>query len=116
MRAHFIAAAVIALASTSAQAAEADLFGQVAAMSAEDLQAKRGGTETADWSSSVLQGNESMAAGTNSGNISLGGGAKYSGTIAPAQVNGNNGITAVMQNTGDLVNMNNITSVNVYTR
>lgn len=112
MRAQLIlAAALIGI----AHAAQAGPFDQEAAVAAEDLDAKRGGTEAV--SGSLFQSNESALSGSNTGNISVGGGSgKYSGTIAPAQVTGNHGITAVMQNTGDLVNMNNATSVNVYMR
>lgn len=114
MRAHaMLAAGLLCLAPVLAWA---DPFDDQAAVTAEDLQNRRGGTEPTI-SGSLVQGNDSSLSGTNTGNISVGGGAaKYSGTIAPAQVNGNNGITAVMQNTGDLVNMNNATSVNVYMR
>jgi hypothetical protein len=119
MRAHSLVAAVLCgLAATPpAQAAETALFGDAQAVSADDLGAKRGGTETSAISGSLIQGNDSSLSGTNTGNVSVGGSAaKSSGTIAPATVTGNHGITAVMQNTGDLVNMNNATSVNVYMR
>lgn len=119
MRGYLIWAAALAglAAVPPAHAAEADLFGDAPAIAADELNGKRGGTETAPISGSLIQGNDSSLSGTNNGSISMGGGAgKFSGTIAPAQVTGNNGITAVMQNTGDLVNMNNATSVNVYMR
>lgn len=97
--------------------AEDLLFG-AEAVSAEDLDHRRGGTETTPAiSNSLIQSNESELNAANTGNISVGsGGAKASGTIHQAQVTGNHGITAVMQNTGDLVNFNNATSVNVYLR
>lgn len=114
MRAHIILAAALVCLATAAQA---DPFDKEAAVSSDELDGKRGGTETAPISGSLFQGNESALSGTNTGNIGVSGGStKYSGTIAPAQVMGNHGITAVMQNTGDLVNMNNATSVNVYMR
>jgi hypothetical protein len=116
MRVHLIlAAALLALAQTAT--ADELTFGQKA-VAEDELAGKRGGTDTTSGiSNSLLQSNDSALTGTNNGNISVGGGAaKYSGVIAPAQVTGNNGITAVMQNTGDLVNMNNATSVNVYMR
>lgn len=113
MRKHLTLAAALVLAAPAA--AVAGPFDHEAALAADELDGKRGGTETI--SGSLFQGNDSTLSGTNNGNISVGGGAgKYSGTIAPAQVTGNHGITAVMQNTGDLVNMNNATSVNVYMR
>lgn len=114
MRTHLIlAVGLICL----APAALAGPFDGETAVAVGDLEGKRGGTETSAISGSLFQSNESNLSGSNAGNVSVGGGsAKYSGTIAPAQVTGNNGITAVMQNTGDLVNMNNATSVNVYMR
>jgi hypothetical protein len=119
MRAHMIvAAALLTLPPTVAvHAAESSPFGNETAVTADDLGGKRGGSDTSSLSGSLIQGNDSSLSGTNTGSISVGGAAgKYSGTIAPAQVIGNHGITAVMQNTGDLVNMNNATSVNVYMR
>lgn len=114
MRAHLmLAAGLICL----APAAVAGPFDGETAVTADELGSKRGGTETAPISGSLFQSNGSDLSGTNTGNVSVGGGsAKYSGTISPAQVSGNNGITAVMQNTGDLVNMNNSTSLNIYMR
>ncbi|MGE5515731.1 MAG: hypothetical protein ACM31D_07885 [Bacteroidota bacterium] len=112
MRTHLILAAGLIL---LAPAAWAGPFDTEPAVSATDLDGKRGGSET-PISGSLFQSNDSNLSGSNAGSISVGGGMKYSGTIAPAQVIGNNGITAVMQNTGDLVNMNNATSVNVYMR
>lgn len=112
MRTHLILAAGLIF---SAPVAWAGPFDAEPAVSAADLDSKRGGTDT-PISGSLFQNNESNLSGSNAGSISVGGGVKYSGTIAPAQVNGNSGITAVMQNTGDLVNMNNATSVNVYMR
>ncbi|HLO77337.1 MAG TPA: hypothetical protein VK196_12855 [Magnetospirillum sp.] len=117
MRAHLILAAALVAMAQAAGATEAAPFDQATAVSPEDLGGSRGGTETPNISGSLLQSNDSNLSGTNNGSISVGGGSgKYSGLIAPAQVSGNNGITAVMQNTGDLVNMNNATSVNVYMR
>ncbi|MEW5728004.1 MAG: hypothetical protein AB1918_09280 [Pseudomonadota bacterium] len=113
MRATFILAACLAFAGP-AVAEEELAFGEV--MEAAELNSQRGGTETAtEINGSVLQTNETSQSGTNNGSISIGGGAaKVSGTIEQATVAGNRGITAVMQNTGDLVNMNNATSVNVF--
>lgn len=113
MRTHLmLAAGLIVLA--AAPAAMAGPFDGEAAVGADDLNGKRGGTAT---SGSLAQGNYTDQSATNNGSVSVGGAAsKYTGGIAPAQVTGNHGITAVMQNTGDLVNMNNSTSVNVYMR
>lgn len=89
-----------------------DLFAE-GAVAAGELSTSRGGTD----GGTLVQANESTLNGSNTGNVGVSGGAqKYSGTIAPATVTNNHGITAVMQNTGDLVNMNNATSVNVYMR
>jgi hypothetical protein len=111
----FAAGLLAAGLSTAALAEDTDLFGSDQAVALEELDHNRGGTESI--SNSLIQGNETDLSGTNSGDVSVGsGGAKYSGTIAPATVTGNHGITAVMQNTGDLVNINNATSVNVYLR
>ncbi|MBX9635491.1 MAG: hypothetical protein K2X44_10975 [Magnetospirillum sp.] len=117
MRAPLILAAGLIFACLAPAGAEpvAQLF-PGAAIAADELAAKRGGTET-NISGSLLQSNDSTLNAANTGDVSISGGAqKYSGTIAPASVTGNHGITAVMQNTGDLVNMNNATSVNVYMR
>lgn len=114
MRTHLMLAAGL-LCLAMAPAAVARPFDDEAAVAADELDGKRGGTAIP--SGSLFQSNESALSGTNAGNVSVSGGAaKASGTIAPAQVVGNHGITAVMQNTGDLVNMNNATSVNVYMR
>lgn len=114
MRVHLIlAVALIGL----TQAARAEEFSFGPAVPADELSGKRGGTDTSSGgiSNSLFQSNDSALNGTNNGSIAIGGGgAKFSGLISPTQVTGNNGITAVMQNTGDLVNMNNATSVNVY--
>jgi hypothetical protein len=114
MRAHLmLAAGLLCL----APAAFAGPFDDQTAVAADELDGKRGGTGTSPISGSLFQTNESDLSGSNVGSIGVGpGGAKYSGTIAPAQVMGNHGITAVMQNTGDMVNMNNATSVNIYMR
>ncbi|MBC7906405.1 MAG: hypothetical protein H7Y60_06610 [Rhodospirillaceae bacterium] len=111
MRAPLILAAGLMVATLAPAMAE-DLF-QDAAIAPDELSANRGGTD----GGTLVQANDSTLSGSNTGNVSVGGGAqKYSGTIAPATVTNNHGITAVMQNTGDLVNMNNATSVNVYMR
>lgn len=94
-----------------AVAAEAWADDLPCAVEAGEMNAMRGG---ADISDSLLMSNDSALNGSNTGSISLDHATKSSGTIHDATVMGNHGITAVMQNTGDLVNMNNATSVNVY--
>jgi hypothetical protein len=88
------------------------------ALSAAELDGSRGGTETAlELNGSLIQTNESTLTATNAGSIGVGyGGQKSNGQISAATVTGNHGITSLMQNTGDLVNFNNATSVNVYLR
>ncbi len=93
-----------------------DLFGKP--LAADSLAAERGGTDAGmTVSDSVLQSNTTSQTPTNNGGVSLSGDAvKLSGTIYSATVAGNRGLTTVMQNTGDLVNLSNATSVNVYLR
>jgi hypothetical protein len=117
MRAPLALAICLAIAGPTGAATADELFDDPGeALAAAELDAQRGGTETAtEINGSVLQSNETSQTGTNTGNISVGSNAaKVSGTIREATVTGNHGITAVMQNTGDLVNMNNATSVNVF--
>lgn len=113
MRAHLAFALGLTLAAGAATAAE-EGFGP--SMEKAELDHHRGGTETVlEISGSVLQNNETTQSGTNNGSITVGtNAAKVNGTIHGATVTGNQGLTAVMQNTGDLVNMNNATSVNVF--
>ncbi len=91
-----------------------DPFG--AAVSAETLAAERGGADTGmTISDSMLQSNTTSQTPTNNGNVSVSGDAmKLNGSIYSATVAANRGLTTVMQNTGDLVNLSNATSVNVY--
>ncbi|MBI5162679.1 MAG: hypothetical protein HY985_02115 [Magnetospirillum sp.] len=98
--------------------ASAGPLDDVPAMAAEDLVAHRGGTETATVvAGSVLQTNDTAQTGSNTGSIVVADhSAKVSGAISGAAVTGNSGITTLMQNTGDMVNLNNATSVNVYLR
>ncbi len=82
---------------------------------AEMLRSLRGGSDTTV-NNSAIQSNTTNQDQSNSGDISLSGQfvTKYSGTISAAQVTGNSGITTVLQNTGDMVNLSNATNVNVY--
>ncbi|CAA7623931.1 hypothetical protein [Magnetospirillum sp. UT-4] len=115
MRETIALAAILLCAAGTAPAGELELGG---AMPVTELEGSRGGTDSGgDIVGSLLQNNEANQTAGNTGNISVSqGAAKSNGTIHAAQVNGNHGITAVMQNTGDMVNMNNATSVNVYMR
>lgn len=121
MRATLImTAGLMAAAIAGAQAEEArspGLFGNDASIAAEDLDAKRGGTETVVYGS-VVQTDKTDQSATNSASpITVANGGRMStGDVQASQITGNHGITAVMQNTGNLVNMNNATSVNVYMR
>ncbi|HIJ64079.1 MAG TPA: hypothetical protein HPQ04_15410 [Rhodospirillaceae bacterium] len=82
------------------------------------LAGQRGGTDTGPViTENLLQGNTTSQTSTNNGGVSVADEAvKLSGTIYSAAVNGNRGLTTVMQNTGDLVNLSNATSINIYLR
>lgn len=100
----------------SARAEETALFPDATALAADELEDRRGGTETVTPGTTQIV-ETSQNAGNSDNSISVGGGATLrTGDIYTAHVTGNSGITAVMQNTGNLVNMNNATSINVYTR
>lgn len=119
MRATLILAAC-ALASTLGAARAQDTkgpFDGAELVTAQDMESNRGGTDSQYLSNNVFQENDTSQTGTNQGNVSVGyGGVKTAGTISAATISGNHGISALMQNTGDLVNMNNATTVNVYMR
>lgn len=109
----------LALAASQPSAAD-DLFDDTQPV---ELEALRGGTETTptpavpttEINGSVIQTNETNQTTSNTGSISIGADAiKANGSIKGTTVTGNHGIAAVMQNTGDLVNMTNATSVNVF--
>ncbi|MGE5502834.1 MAG: hypothetical protein ACM31L_00280 [Actinomycetota bacterium] len=112
-----ILVAVLLLAGTGTPAlAEATLDG-LAAVPAGELGGERGGTDAATVSGNLVQTNNDTVTGTNTGTIGVGyGGQKLNGDIAAATMAGNHGLSTMMQNTGDLVNMNNATNVNVYLR
>ena len=82
------------------------------------LAGQRGGADPGPViNENLLQGNTTNQAATNNGSVSVSDDAvKLSGTIYAAAVTGNRGLTTVMQNTGDLVNLSNATSINVYLR
>ena len=78
---------------------------------------QRGGTDTGtvNLNNSLAQANSTDQTSSNSGSISISNdAAKFSGGIGAASMMTNQGITTLMQNTGDLVNLSNSTSVNVY--
>jgi hypothetical protein len=106
------------LAITAVLAALAGPVAAEEAMPAAELDTQRGGTETGtDIDNSLIQSNDSALTATNTGGVGVSyGGQKTNGQISAATVTGNHGITSLMQNTGDLVNFNNATSVNVYLR
>jgi hypothetical protein len=113
-----ILAAIMLVAGISAPAlAETNLDG-LAAVPAGELGGERGGTDAGPTlSNNLIQTNNDTVTGTNTGNIGVGYGAeKINGDIAAATIAGNHGLSTLMQNTGDLVNMNNATNVNVYLR
>lgn len=93
----------------------ADPLAELTSLEPDALGGNRGGTDVTE--DLIIQGNQTNQVAANDGVIGVGGHAtKTNGEIYAATVTGNHGITAVMQNTGDLVNMNNATSVNVYLR
>lgn len=89
-----------------AEDAPADPFG--AAVSTEALGHLRGGTETQQ---NNITGQWSSASGPISVSNDA---AKINGLITGSMLSNTSGITSLMQNTGDNVNLNNATSVNVY--
>lgn len=99
-----------------AEEAAADGFGLP--LSQQTLDDQRGGSEVGPAVSDVQSlANLTSQTAANSGAILFNGdAAKLNGTIYSATVAGNQGITTVLQNTGDLVNLTNATSVNVYVR
>lgn len=81
-------------------------------MQVAELDQNRGGAESFPL---VEQVNNAHLQGSNSGDITVGPGASMStGAIMGTNVLANHGATTVMQNTGDLVNMNYSMNVNVY--
>ena len=113
-----VAGVVTAAAGAPVVAGEAGGDPFAGAVSPATLAGQRGGSDTGPViSETLLQGNTTNQASTNNGSISVADEAvKLSGTIYSAAVNGNRGLTTVMQNTGDLVNLSNATSINIYLR
>lgn len=102
---------------TAARAAESGGEPFAGAVSPAALADQRGGSDPGGASETLLQGNSTNQSSSNSGSITIGDqAAKLSGSISAAAVNGNRGLTTVMQNTGDLVNLSNATSINIYLR
>jgi hypothetical protein len=80
---------------------------------ASELDGSRGGTDT----SSAFEANSAALQASNSGTITTGYGAlKTNGMISGTTLAGNSGMATVMANSGDLVNMNNATNINIYMR
>jgi hypothetical protein len=79
------------------------------------LDGQRGGTTTTGLDLAE-QGNQASVNNTNSGSgVYTGGDAsKFNGMISGTNMSGNSGMGTIMANTGDLVNMSNVTNVNVY--
>ncbi|MEO5372683.1 MAG: hypothetical protein H7840_00220 [Alphaproteobacteria bacterium] len=97
-------------------AASDDVLAAFASLSTTELGGLSGGAETVDLRT-IVQGNssDSRAANTASGISNEGAGASMAnGAIAPALLSGNHGVASVIQNTGNLVNMNYTMSVNIY--
>ena len=112
-------AIVLAGVSLSAPAARADGAGLDGwgVMAEEEMAAQSGGAETFVFdSNNVTQSNDSDVSGTNHHNQVLNEGLKWSGDVGTTIVRDNRGVTNVMQNTGDLVNLNNNVTVNVNLR
>lgn len=86
------------------------------AVPTETLDHMRGGTDSGSTiSDAALLTNGTTQVGANSGNISVSNdAAKLNGFISSLSLSGNQGLTTVMQNTGDLVNLTNATSINIY--
>lgn len=98
-----------------AMPAAADILDALAPLAADELNDNRGGQEVAR--DLIAQGNESTQAANNDLALSMEGHAtKSNGAISAATVVGNHGMTSLMQNTGDAVNMQNTTNVNIYMR
>lgn len=96
-------------------AAADDVLDALAPLAAEELDGRRGGQEVAQ--DLIMQNNETNQVANNDVAISMYGPAtKINGAISAATVTGNHGMTSLMQNTGDGVNMQNATNVNVYMR
>lgn len=95
--------------------AAAETLDTLAPLAADELVGNRGGQAALrDLTNQMNQSNQGAQndyALTQEGNA-----VKANGAISAATVTGNHGMTALMQNTGDAVNMQNTTNVNVYMR
>ena len=109
------ASAALALALAAAGGANATEALPWDALETTSLAGHSGGPDYID-ASAVIQGNASDTNGSNHHNqINNGaGGSMENGAITATTISGNSGITAAMQNTGNLVNMNYSMNVNVY--
>lgn len=83
-------------------------------LAVQDLDNQRGGTETDPAPSEIiLQSNSSEQVGLNENNLVYNSGDWDTGAIYGATITGNHGFTSVFQNTGNFVNFNATTNVNV---
>ena len=118
MRNHSLIAALVATGLLAGHTAGQSALAEDAAwqpMAGDELAMNRGGTDThQDPAQIVAQGNNSELTGTNTDNTVLNSGTWNTGDVMGTAVTGNRGITAVLQNTGDIVNMNYSTSVNIF--
>lgn len=118
MRARLALAVVLAATASAAPAYADDLASDRlgGAVPATVLDGQRGGADLGTTiAGNVLQRNATNEDSVNVGSISVShDAAKLSGTIYSATVAGNQGMTTLMQNTGDMVNFDNVVNVIVY--
>lgn len=106
---------VLACAVFAVPAAATETLDALAPLAADELQTSRGGQETVR--DLTTQANETNQGANNDLALSMDGHAtKTNGGISAATVTGNHGMTTLMQNTGDGVNMQNATNVNIFMR
>jgi hypothetical protein len=106
----------IGLGSSPSFAAEAKTgLDTLSPVTASDLGHARGGTDTV---TSALEQNAADLSNSNGGSTltTSNGALRYSGAISGTNLSGNSGMATVMANSGDMVNMNNATNINIYMR
>ena len=111
-----VAPFLVLMAGAALQPAAADALAGLDTIPQDKLATLSGGASPLDVQA-LTQSNSSQVDGSNKDNsiaIDGAGAAMFNGGIAPALVSGNSGVATVMQNTGNLVNMNYNMSVNVY--
>ena len=84
-----------------------------APVSTDSLSSLRGAPAVMGISNSAAQTNSTTQSASNTGTVSLKA-QSISADVSGTNVGGNSGITTVMVNTGNQVNLSNATSVNVY--